>query len=1461
MNKILISLVAMTLMVIAPVTAQLTGTKTINPAGSGSDNFTSFKEAIDTLNAYGVGTGGVRFEIAGGTYSEPPLTVNPTVNLPAADKPILFVVASGGTVILNDTATVKQWAFTIGSGTASVDYVTLDGSNAGGTDRSWTINNAGPDSSNGLLVFGDNVRLKNLVVTLAFPWSKAPAQGIVLHQTGASDNCVIENCDITANYGILVGTSTGTSQAGNLIKNNTIHCWNKGVNAVQSTDLTIQGNLIVGKTDTYPTTTGYAIYASGPTGNTGAILIDRNTIHDFGSNAGTTTAQTIHVVGAYGSAYFTISNNLLYNLYNAISSGTSSLNLTGIYMSSSSGQNLARYEVFNNVVTGFLDNDARPHSGWTSGIRYNTYGGRANIFNNSVYIAQTTQRAHNTAAFIVGTNSTAVTDTVFSRNNIFWVSATGYSSNYKSHGAYKGGSFLGTLVSDYNTIYNDGGGVNSYNAGSISQTLANWIAGQDLHSACRPVSFVDPVNNLHLNGVSVGDDSLTGTPNVGWTVASFPSDIDGDTRNALYPYMGADESSTALAAVGVSTSALDFGNVLLGDSLEMKVYIKSMKRNPVTVTSLSAPTSDFSWTLVVPVTITDSVELAVKFKPHVLGTYSDNIGVTTDFGSVNLALAGTSEPQPLGGNYTIDPAQATGGTNFQTFTEACNVLTTNGVGAPVTITLASGTYNEAAPLVVNPTVNKPASDKTVKFVPATGATVILNVTTGVGDYAFRIGSSGPNSIDYVTLDGSNIGGTDRSWTINSVGPDSSQGVIVYGDHVQIKNLVIALNNPWGNAPSRGLVLHETAGSDSCLVENCDVTANYAILVGTGGATTQTGNIVRNNTVHCLARGIVASQSTDVTIDNNTVIGHSTIYPLVTGYGIYASNTVTLGGTVSICGNTVHDLGTNTGTTPAVTISGIYAGSKAGTYTINANRVYNMFNATSNATTNVQVQGIVLQNGDHDSRYVVSNNFIYGLKDDDATENSNWTAGIRPITGGKVYVFHNTVYVDNTTRAHYVAAFICGGGIDATDTNFVFNNIFYSRQTGFSSGKKSYCIYKGGSFLGTLVSDYNLVYNDGGGSYSSIGSPSGGTFAQWQTSGRDVHGSSKIVSFVDSSSDLHLAVASHGDIALAALALPGINSDFDGHTRSGGVTYMGADEVGASLTVFGLTSAVIDFGSVGVGDSLVQYVYVKPARNIGLIVTGVFATLADYTPWCAVPDTVTDSCGVEITFKPLAQGTFADTVRIVTNAGNAWVSLSGASPMAALVTSVQPIAFGTIKVDSSAVQTVVITNSSVNRLVIDSIYTKTPEFLVDKQNGTILGDTLRVLVAFMPTTIGTFQDTVYIKNNGSTSLVKIPVSGVATSVTGVTDRDQIPHVFSLKQNYPNPFNPSTKVEFTVPSSGRATLRVYNTIGQNVVTLFDGVAEAGRLYTRPFNGSSLPTGMYLVRLQFNDQVATQKMLLVK
>jgi hypothetical protein len=94
-----------------------------------------------------------------------------------------------------------------------------------------------------------------------------------------------------------------------------------------------------------------------------------------------------------------------------------------------------------------------------------------------------------------------------------------------------------------------------------------------------------------------------------------------------------------------------------------------------------------------------------------------------------------------------------------------------------------------------------------------------------------------------------------------------------------------------------------------------------------------------------------------------------------------------------------------------------------------------------------------------------------------------------------------------------------------------------------------------------------------------------------------------------------------------------------------------------------------------------------------------------------------------------------------------------------------------------------------------------------------------------------------------------------------DVGSAPRVFSLAQNYPNPFNPSTTLEFTFEQNGNATVKIYNVLGQEVATVFDQVAEAGRIYQAQFNASRFTSGVYMSVLESGGKRLFRKMLLVK
>jgi hypothetical protein len=89
---------------------------------------------------------------------------------------------------------------------------------------------------------------------------------------------------------------------------------------------------------------------------------------------------------------------------------------------------------------------------------------------------------------------------------------------------------------------------------------------------------------------------------------------------------------------------------------------------------------------------------------------------------------------------------------------------------------------------------------------------------------------------------------------------------------------------------------------------------------------------------------------------------------------------------------------------------------------------------------------------------------------------------------------------------------------------------------------------------------------------------------------------------------------------------------------------------------------------------------------------------------------------------------------------------------------------------------------------------------------------------------------------------------------------VPSVFTLSQNYPNPFNPTTNIEYSVPKSAFVSLKVYNILGQEVATLFQGYQNSGS-YKVDFNASKLSSGVYLYKLESGNVTLTKKLILMK
>lgn len=120
------------------------------------------------------------------------------------------------------------------------------------------------------------------------------------------------------------------------------------------------------------------------------------------------------------------------------------------------------------------------------------------------------------------------------------------------------------------------------------------------------------------------------------------------------------------------------------------------------------------------------------------------------------------------------------------------------------------------------------------------------------------------------------------------------------------------------------------------------------------------------------------------------------------------------------------------------------------------------------------------------------------------------------------------------------------------------------------------------------------------------------------------------------------------------------------------------------------------------------------------------------------------------------------------------------------------------------------------------------------------------------------------------LKQIDTDGAFEYSHAVTAFIGVPVDFVLQQNFPNPFNPTTTISFQIPeitngSAAKTSLKVYNLLGQEVITLVDEFKPPGSYSiawnAKDKNGLAVPSGIYLYRLQSGNFSSMKKMILVK
>ncbi|MBI5216965.1 MAG: T9SS type A sorting domain-containing protein [Ignavibacteriae bacterium] len=83
---------------------------------------------------------------------------------------------------------------------------------------------------------------------------------------------------------------------------------------------------------------------------------------------------------------------------------------------------------------------------------------------------------------------------------------------------------------------------------------------------------------------------------------------------------------------------------------------------------------------------------------------------------------------------------------------------------------------------------------------------------------------------------------------------------------------------------------------------------------------------------------------------------------------------------------------------------------------------------------------------------------------------------------------------------------------------------------------------------------------------------------------------------------------------------------------------------------------------------------------------------------------------------------------------------------------------------------------------------------------------------------------------------------------------------LEQSYPNPFNSLTEIKYTLAKEMYVTLKVYNVLGEEIITLVEGVVSAGDKHVQ-WDASHVPSGIYFYKLTSGISFDVKKAVILK
>jgi hypothetical protein len=192
-----------------------------------------------------------------------------------------------------------------------------------------------------------------------------------------------------------------------------------------------------------------------------------------------------------------------------------------------------------------------------------------------------------------------------------------------------------------------------------------------------------------------------------------------------------------------------------------------------------------------------------------------------------------------------------------------------------------------------------------------------------------------------------------------------------------------------------------------------------------------------------------------------------------------------------------------------------------------------------------------------------------------------------------------------------------------------------------------------------------------------------------------------------------------------------------------------------------------------------------------------------------------------------------------------------------------IEFGDVPIGQTGIDSLIVLNRGASPINIDSININGPNpanFSIDPTFFTLEpGESQSVSVNFSPDTLGSFSAFLIINSTEGNDTINL--NGTGTTASAIEENvGLLPTKYQLSQNYPNPFNPTTTLNYQIPELSFVSLKVYDVLGNEIVTLVNEEKPAGS-YEINFNAANLSSGIYFYKLQAGSFVETKKMVLMK